>query len=187
MLWAFFFAVLILSVSTSVSLWKKIYQNNSESGTLKNKIENQNEQIQSLENQMYKSQQLISNLDEIILRQQDILDFLQTTTLSTISLKNYQNNFVIQGKIFFDKANKKAVLIAKELDNLPEGYIYQLWAVFSINPTSIGTFNSDSSGNAIMKIDYIPNPNKIKRFIVTKELGTGSSEPTGDIYLLGGL
>ncbi|NIP38604.1 MAG: anti-sigma factor [Candidatus Dadabacteria bacterium] len=187
MLRAFIIAALILSVITSISLWNKVKRMESDNIKAKAIINGQKEQISSLENQIYKGQQLISNLDEIILEQQDILEFLQTTTLSTISLKNYQNKFVVQGKIFFDKPNKKAVLIAKGLDVLPQGYVYQLWAVFKINPTSIGTFNSDGSGDALMKIEYIPNPNKIKRFIITKELGTGSAEPTGDVYLLGSL
>lgn len=187
MLKAFIVAALILSIITCISFWNKLGQKDSNFANTNEKISRQKEQIESLENQLYKTQQLISNLDEIILEQQEILDFLQTTTLSTISLKNYQNNFVIHGKIFLDKANKKGVLIGKNLDVLQQGQIYQIWAVFKINPKSIGTFKSDSDGNALLKLEYIPNPNKIKRFIITKEIGTGSEEPTGDVYLLGGL
>jgi hypothetical protein len=184
---AFLLAILILSIFTSVSLWKKLQKKDSGYKLLNEKVSSQKEQIESLQNQIYKSDQLLSNLNEIVLNQYDILEFLQTTNLSSINLKNYQNNLVVQGKIFLDKPNKKAVLIAKDLDILPEGHTYQLWAVFKINPTSIGTFNTDDSGSAVMKIEYVPNPQKIKRFIVTKELGSGSSEPTGDMYLLGSL
>jgi len=184
---AFILAILILSIFTSVSLWKKLQKKNFNYVLLNGSIISQKEEIASLQNQIYKSEQLLTNLHEIVLNQYDILEFLQTTSLSSINLKNYQNNLVVQGKIFLDKPNKKAVLIAKDLDILPKGHTYQLWAVFKINPTSIGTFNTDDNGNVTMKIEYVPNPHKVKRFIVTKELGSGSSEPTGDMYLLGSL
>ena len=187
MLKAFLLAITILSILTSVSLWKKLQKKDSGYNLLNEQISSQKEQISSLQNQIYKSDKLLSYLDEIVLRQHDVLQFLQTTNLLTINLKNYQNNVVVQGKIFLDKPNKKAVLIAKDLDKLSDDYTYQLWAVFNINPTSIGTFKADDSGSAIMKIEYIPSPQKVKRFIITKELGSGSSEPTGDMYLLGSL
>ena len=187
MLKAFLLAIIILSILTSVSLWKKLQKKGSGYNLLNEQISSQKEQIESLQNQIYKSDKLLSYLDEIVLRQHDVLNFLQTTNLLTINLKNYQNNLVVQGKIFLDKPNKKAVLIAKDLDRLPADYTYQLWAVFNINPTSIGTFKADDSGSAIMKIEYIPRPQKVKRFIITKEFGSGSSEPTGDMYLLGSL
>ena len=187
MLKAFLLAITILSILTSVSLWKKLQKKDSGYNLLNEQISSQKEQISSLQNQIYKSDKLLSYLDEIVLRQHDVLNFLQTTNLLTINLKKYQNNVVVQGKIFLDKPNKKAVLIAKDLDKLSDDYTYQLWAVFNINPTSIGTFKADDSGSAIMKIEYIPSPQKVKRFIITKELGSGSSEPTGDMYLLGSL
>jgi hypothetical protein len=184
---AFLLAILILSIFTSVSLWKKLHKKNFNYVLLNGSILSQKEEIASLQNQIYKSELLLTNLHEIVLNQYDILEFLQTTNLTSVTLKNYQNNLVVQGKIFLDKPNKKAVLIANDLDILPKGHTYQLWAVFKLNPTSIGTFSTDDNGNAIMKIEYVPNPQRVKRFIVTKELGSGSPEPTGDMYLLGSL
>jgi len=184
---AFLLAILILSIFTSVSLWKKLQKKNFNYVLLNGSISSQKEQLESLENQIYKNEQLLIHLNKILLLQYDVLEFMQTTNLTSINLKNYQNNLVVQGKIFLDKSNKKAVLLARDLDKLPKGYTYQLWAVFKINPTSIGTFKTDDNGNVVMKIEYVPNPQKINRFIVTKELGSGSSEPTGDMYLLGSI
>lgn len=187
MIRAFLLAILILSIVSSISLWNKLQEKKSGYNLLNEKNINQKEQIASLQNQIYKSEKLLSNLDEIILRQYEILDFLHTANLTSINLKNYKNNLLVQGKILLDKPNKKAVFLAKDLDILQKGYVYQLWAVIKINPTSIGTFNVDDSGTAVLKIEYIPNPQRVNRFIVTKELGSGSPEPTGDVYLLGSL
>ena len=129
---AFLLAILILSIFTSVSLWKKLHKKNFNYVLLNGSILSQKEEIASLQNQIYKSELLLTNLHEIVLNQYDILEFLQTTNLTSVTLKNYQNNLVVQGKIFLDKPNKKAVLIANDLDILPKGHTYQLWAVFKL-------------------------------------------------------
>ena len=96
---AFLLAILILSIFTSVSLWKKFQKKNFNYVLLNGSILSQKEEISSLENQIYKSELLLTNLHEIVLNQYDILEFLQTTNLTSVTLKNYQNNLVVQGHL----------------------------------------------------------------------------------------
>ncbi len=182
---AFFVAAFILSLITYFSLWKKVQSSKAVNFTLSQRIDEQKDQISSLNNQLFKYEQMQSSISDIVIKQQDMLDFLFTTNLSIIDLKNYQNNLVVQGKIFLDKPDKRAVLLAKDLDSLSEGYIYQIWAVSGINPKSIGTFREDGEGKAFVEMRYIPDSQKINRFLVTVETSPGATEPTGNMYLLG--
>lgn len=184
---AFIIALVFIFMITSISFWKKAGRNQDKSTDLNKSISTQKEQIESLENQLFKNEQLFINLNNLVTDQSYAIDFIQIPNITLVKLHNYKNKLMDQGKILLDKPNKKAVLLAKNLDRLPKGQSYQLWAVISVNPTSIGLFNTDENGNAILRIEYLPNPLKIKRFIVTQEPEEGSSEPTGEMHLLGGM
>jgi len=184
---AFIIALVFIFMITSISFWKKAGKNQDMSTDLNRSISIQKEQIESLENQLFKNEKLFINLNNIVSDQSYAIDFIKIPNITMVKLHDYKNKLMDQGKILLDKPNKKAVLLAKNLDRLPKGQSYQVWAVISINPTSIGLFNTDENGNAILRIEYLPSPQKIKRFIVTQEPKEGSSEPTGDMHLLGSM
>ena len=105
--------------------------------------------------------------------------------IKIIKLHNYRNKVMDAGKLLLDLPNKKAVLLAKNMSRLPDSQTYQLWAYIDGEPVSLGIFQPDDNGYAILKVEYLPNPAEIVRYAVTTEPVDGSPGPTGDMYLIG--
>ena len=185
--YAFFLSIVIILLYTSIALNKNIANRKEENNELTKSLESQRELINSLENQLYKREKVITQLNQIILLQTDALEFIQKPNIKIIKLHNYRNKVMDEGKLLLDLPNKKAVLLAKDMNKLSEGLTYQLWAYIDGNPVSLGTFQSDENGNAILKVEYLPNPTDIVRYAVTTEPADGSPRPTGDMYLIGSI
>lgn len=185
--YAFFLSIVITLFYTSMALNKNIVSRKEENNELYKSLITQRELIESLENQLYKREQVIMNLNEIILSQSDALEFIQKPNLKIVKLHDYRNKVMDEGKLLLDLPNKKAVLLAKNMRKLPDGQTYQLWAYIGSDPVSLGTFQPDDKGNAILKIEYLPNPTDIIRYAVTSEPVDGSPGPTGEMYLLGSI
>ena len=84
-------------------------------------------------------------------------------------------------KLAYDPTGR-AVLIASNLPNVPQGKAYQLWFIAGNKPPMPGkTFVPDSKGNAVLK-DEMPK-DAVDVFAITVEPASGSSAPTSPIYL----
>lgn len=86
--------------------------------------------------------------------------------------------------LLFDPATKKAWLYAFNLPALPNGKVYQLWAIDE-KPVSAGIFGLDAGQKGRMLIKNMSEFSRMKKFAVTIEPDGGRPEPTGAIYLIG--
>lgn len=185
--YAFFLSIVIILLYTSMALNKNITNRKEENNELNKSLVTQKELITSLENQLYKREQVIMHLNEIISSQSDALEFIQKPNIKIIKLHDYRNKVMDEGKLLMDLPNKKAVLLVNNMGKLPDGQTYQLWAYIDSDPVSLGIFQPDDIGNAILKIEYLPNTTDILRYAVTSEPVDGSPRPTGEMYLLGSM
>jgi len=185
--YAFFLSIVIILLYTSMVLNKNITNRKEENNELNKSLVTQKELITSLENQLYKREQVIMHLNEIISSQSDALEFIQKPNIKIIKLHDYRNKVMDEGKLLMDLPNKKAVLLVNNMGKLPDGQTYQLWAYIDSDPVSLGIFQPDEIGNAILKIEYLPNTTDILRYAVTSEPEDGSPRPTGEMYLLGSM
>jgi len=86
--------------------------------------------------------------------------------------------------LLFDPATKKAWLYAYNLPALPNGKVYQLWAIDE-KPVSVGLFGLDAGQKARILMRNMSEFPRMKKFAVTIEPDGGRPEPTGAIYLIG--
>ena len=86
--------------------------------------------------------------------------------------------------LLYDPSTKKAWLYAFNLPALPNGKVYQLWAIDD-KPVSAGIFGLDTGQKARMLIKNLAEFSRMKKFAVTVEPDGGRPEPTGAIYLIG--
>ena len=86
-------------------------------------------------------------------------------------------------KLAYDR-NGRAILMASNLPNVPEGKAYQLWFIVGNKPPVPGkTFVPDSGGNAVLKAEMPADAINANVFALTVEPASGSSAPTSPIYL----
>jgi hypothetical protein len=90
------------------------------------------------------------------------------------------------GKVFWNPQDNAGILIVFDLPPLPQGKIYQLWAIQGSAPVDAGIFSPDPQGTSSLKVKPLPDPGKsVQLFAITIEPAGGSPQPTGEMYLRG--
>ena len=80
-------------------------------------------------------------------------------------------------------ADRGGVLIASDLPPVPEGKIYELWAIAGGKPRPAGLFSVDPSGHGSVRVAPIGGVTTVDVFAVTLEPAGGVPSPTGVMYL----
>ena len=78
-----------------------------------------------------------------------------------------------------------AVAYVYRMPPAPAGKEYQLWIELDGQPVSAGVFTVGPDGNALVKLQDLPEPLSILSFQVTIEPEGGLNEPSGMLYLTG--
>ena len=107
----------------------------------------------------------------------------QTQTVQLAGLPPSPNAF---GKVFWNQKANAGILVAFDLPPLPEGKVYQLWAIQGAVPVDAGVFSLDTAGTAALRLKPLPDPRQtVQLFAITVEPAGGSPQPTGAMYLKG--
>jgi anti-sigma-K factor RskA len=86
-------------------------------------------------------------------------------------------------KYFLDRRARRVVIAATTLRPAAQGRTYQLWGIETGKaPVSLGTFNTDASGRALVSV-AIPAGLNIAVTAVTEEPSGGSPQPTTTPFL----
>ncbi len=105
-----------------------------------------------------------------------------TKTVDLAGVTPNENSFA---KIVIHPDEDFAVAYLYRLPPTPEGKEYQLWVEIDGQPISVGVFNIEENGEALVKMQSIPKPTSIASFKVTIEPTGGLSQPSGMLYLTG--
>lgn len=109
------------------------------------------------------------------------VELVKTRGAKVSELRAADPGLIANAKLAYDPSGR-AVLIASNLPNVPQGKAYQLWFIAGTKPPVPGkTFVPDSKGNAVLK-DEMPK-DAVDVFAITVEPEGGSSAPTSPIYL----
>lgn len=89
-----------------------------------------------------------------------------------------------RARLTYDERTGRAMLMAADLPPAPAGKAYQLWFIAEGKPPMPGhVFQTDASGHAEMHDIVPPEGRRAAVFAVTLEPASGTSAPTGEIYL----
>jgi anti-sigma-K factor RskA len=89
-----------------------------------------------------------------------------------------------RARLTFDERTGRAMLMAADLPPAPRGFAYQLWFIAEGKPPMPGSvFQTDASGHAEMHDIVPPEGRHAAVFAVTLEPASGTSAPTGEMYL----
>lgn len=89
-----------------------------------------------------------------------------------------------RARLTFDERTGRAMLMAADLPPAPAGKAYQLWFIAEGKPPMPGNvFQTDASGHAEMHDIVPPEGRRAAVYAVTLEPASGTSAPTGEMYL----
>jgi anti-sigma-K factor RskA len=116
----------------------------------------------------------------------DLVRILTSPTAKMASLSGTDKAKEAYAMLFVEPETRRGFFYAKNLPSLPTGKIYQLW-VITDKPISAGVFTLDPGHKGRLLMRNIPDVSRIKKFAVSLEPVGGLAQPTGSIYLAGGL
>lgn len=89
-----------------------------------------------------------------------------------------------RARLTYDERTGRAMLMTADLPPAPAGKAYQLWFIAAGKPPMPGSvFQTDASGHAEMHDIVPPEGRRAAVFAVTLEPASGTSAPTGEMYL----
>lgn len=146
-------------------------------------------EIKTLRSQISISHELMTNLRGKLVDQQRILNVVQSSELRIINVAGTKVSPSSKGKVYWDTEQNKAVFYAYDLPELPSDKDYQLWMIRSDQPEPVdaGVFTLDENGIGAITLDVIADSQNLSAFAVSLEPKGGVPQPTGDIYLVGGV
>ena len=89
-----------------------------------------------------------------------------------------------QGRVFWSERARRGVLVAGNLEPLPQDRQYELWVFQKGKPINAGVFDVDPAGKVLFESKDFPDA-QAQNFAVTIEPRGGVPAPTGPIVLVG--
>jgi anti-sigma-K factor RskA len=128
-----------------------------------------------------------SQLEVLVARQQEVIEALRSPDVRIVSLARYQDAPPAVGRIFWYTGPNVWEFKVYRLPPAPPGKTYQLWFITRDAKISAGTFQTSEAGEGGLRIPVPPGAAKVTAAAVTLEPAGGVPQPTGPIYLLGGV
>ena len=145
----------------------------SEISAQKSIIVSQEEEIASLGNEMNELQEMLAVFD--------------SRQLHVVRLLGMEANPFGFGNVIWDSQNNRAVVRLAELPAPDKEGQYQFWAIFDNKAVNISSFSVDANGEALFITDNLDGLDNQKdfSFAVTLESDKNSSQPDGEMHLMG--
>lgn len=87
-------------------------------------------------------------------------------------------------RLYFNRESNRIIIAAYDMPPAKQGRTYQLWGISGTQAVSIGTFNTDASGRAVVAFS-VPLGARYQLSGITEEPAGGSPAPTMTPILLG--
>ncbi len=143
--------------------------------------------IQRLGQQLTALEAERGRLEVLVARQQEAIEALRSPDVRIVSLARYQDAPPAVGRIFWYTAPNVWEFKVYRLPPAPPGKTYQLWFITRDAKISAGTFQTSETGEGGLRVPVPPEAAKVTAAAVTLEPEGGVPQPTGPIYLLGGV
>ncbi|MGZ8383177.1 MAG: anti-sigma factor domain-containing protein [Nitrospira sp.] len=177
------------------TLQSDLQQREQAVGTLKSELDQRATEVAELRDQVIQREaeledvrtqltQRDSSLQRLARQNEEFVSFFKNPASKVVSLSGSEMAKSAGAFLLFDPVTKKAWLYAFNLPALPNGKVYQLWAIDD-KPVSAGVFGLDTGQKGRMLIKNLHEFSRMKKFAVTVEPDGGLPQPTGAIYLVG--
>jgi anti-sigma-K factor RskA len=141
----------------------------------------------SLNGEVARLRQQTALLQQQLDAQQQVIALLAEPAMQAMSIAGTDVQPEARGKMLADPSQTEALLVVYDLEPLPPDRVYQFWLIRGDTPVSAGTFTVDDQGRAILPVASTEAVGSFDAIGVSIEPAGGSSQPTGDIVMLGTL
>jgi Anti-sigma-K factor rskA/Putative zinc-finger len=108
-----------------------------------------------------------------------VLDMMNSPTVQRMTLVSVRKPPQPQVKTFYEKTSGHVLLLAGNLEPIPDDKVYELWLMpMSGEPMPAGTFRIEADGSAMMLHSMDTEGIEAKGFAITVEPLRGSKSPT---------
>ncbi len=149
------------------------------------RLANAQDSLRRMEAELAQYKALLGRNQRIEDQRRDLLLLLSSPSARLFTLQGSQSS---PGSLGYVLAvpNSKLVLVASNLNDLPNGREYQLWIIrkSAQMPTSAGVFVPDETGHAYLQLDEGDVVSVPEGFAVTDEPPGGSRAPSGSKFLI---
>lgn len=90
-----------------------------------------------------------------------------------------------RGRVVWNTAQRRAVLLASGLQPASAGRAYEVWVIAGGAPVPAGLFQVDARGQAVVEMPWVDEAARAATFAVTLEPEQGVPAPTGPMVLAG--
>ncbi|HVG02408.1 MAG TPA: anti-sigma factor [Nitrospira sp.] len=163
------------------TLKAELNQQSTEAAELRDQLIHREAELEDVRAQLTQRE---SSLQRLARQNEEFTGFFKNPASKVVSLAGSEMAKSAGAFILFDPVTKKAWLYAFNLPALPNGKVYQLWAIDD-KPVSAGVFGLDTGQKGRMLIRNLREFARMKKFAVTVEPDGGVPQPTGAIYLVG--
>lgn len=143
--------------------------------------------ISTQENIIDRQEEQIADLENTIGDLQEMLAVTKSRQLHVVRLLGMEANPFGYGNVIWDSQNNRAIVRLAELPDPGANDQYQFWAILGSKAINIKSFSIDNNGNALFIADNLDGLNNRKdfSFAVTLESDGESSQPDGEMHLMG--
>ena len=121
-----------------------------------------------------------------VMRFEGMMTMAREPKARVIELKGLEASPLAKGQLVWNPAKCQGIFFSSNLPVLPEGKVYELWAIAAGKPVAAGTFAVDKSGRGMLRCSAHTMEN-FDQFAVTLEPAGGLSAPSGPMHLVGSL
>ena len=179
--------VIVFLFVNNLSLRGTLREEKAAVGDLSAKVSGQDEEIKSLKNLLADKEGMVGGLQAKLASLEELTEFMKDQEIVLIKMERTKPEIKAAGRVLWDTRENDALLYSLDLPKVPPGKTYQWWVIVNGVPKSVGTFQVDSGGDSVIKIDSLRKfgDGKIQRFLVTIEPAGGAQKPTGSALLRG--
>lgn len=135
----------------------------------------------------YRLQQEVVAVRKELSGYRDAIALLRQPNNRLLTLNGINNTANASGSFVIIPKHEKAVLSLQNLNPLPQGKVYRLWAVTSGKKIDCGDFQTDTTGKVFLQLPVDTSMGIISEAFVTIEPSQPVSQPTGEMVMKGSL
>lgn len=139
----------------------------------------------SLRDQLSRLQAEMVSLQQELADQRVVLAHVVSPNSQTFLISGTDHQPQARGQLMADSQTGSAVLVVSGLQQLEAGKIYEFWLIEGETPVAAGLFEVNEEGKAILQVSQAVMPASYDAIGVSIEPQAGSTQPTGDIVMLG--
>lgn len=135
----------------------------------------------------YNLRQRLINSEAELSESKETIALLNKPLKQVFSLKSTKPSLAASGSLLMLPNSRIAVLSIEQLQPLPSGKIYRLWAIDKEEKIYCGEFNPDDGGKVFMQITLDKTMPTVSGVMITVESGEKMKPPMGEMVMTGNI